>query len=179
MDLCVWPLFLRHFPGNDTETKREGKGLFHGLCDKNFFSCIKRKPTIGEGSLFAIYTKILTKVPVCACRKKKCADGYFLFRFLNDCSRGLLSELPWAWMVVNMSYRFYKTPTPYRVFYGRFKRTQMDKCYVICFGWMKKITLHNARKTCNLFASFFISRVYFVVTQASVLASLLSAIFSA
>lgn len=73
------PLFLRHFPGNDTETKREGKGLFHGLCDKNFFSCIKQKPTIGEKNLFAIYTKILTKVPVCACRKKKCADGYFFF----------------------------------------------------------------------------------------------------
>ena len=72
-------LFLRHFPGNDTGTGRKEERLFGVYCDKRFFSCIKQKPTIGEKNLFAIYTKILTKVPVCACRKKKCADGYFFF----------------------------------------------------------------------------------------------------
>ena len=114
--------------------KERGKVCFMGFAIKTF-SLVSNKNQRSERKTSLPFTqKFSQKYPSAHVVRKECADGYFLFRFLNDCSRGLLSELPWACMVVNMSYRFYKTPTPYRVFYGRFKRTQMDKRYVICFG---------------------------------------------
>ena len=83
--LYLTPVFAS-FPGKWYRNQKRGKRSVSWALRQKLFLLYQTKINDGEKNLFAIYTKILTKVPVCACRKKKCADGYFFFRFSNLCS---------------------------------------------------------------------------------------------